>query len=51
LHEIWLASRSGGYHYRFDGLVWQDTKGAGEFFDALSRDASEQSGLVLRFHA
>ena len=51
LHEIWLASRSGGYHYRFDGLVWQDTKVAGEFFDALSRDASEQSGLVLRFHA
>ncbi|MCB1978167.1 MAG: iron donor protein CyaY [Burkholderiaceae bacterium] len=50
LHEIWMATRSGGYHYRFDGLAWQDTKGAGEFFAALSRDASAQSGWGLRFH-
>jgi CyaY protein len=45
-----MATRSGGYHYRFDGLAWQDTKGAGEFFAALSRDASAQSGWGLRFH-
>lgn len=49
LHEIWMAARSGGYHYRFDGTAWQDTKGAGEFFAALSTDASAQSGLPLRF--
>ncbi len=51
LHEIWMATRSGGYHYRFDGAVWQDTKGAGEFFAGLSRDASAQSGLPLDFHS
>lgn len=50
LHEIWMAARSGGYHYRFDGQAWQDTKGAGEFYAALSRDASTQSGLPLSFH-
>lgn len=50
LHEIWMAARSGGYHYRFDGAAWQDTKGAGEFFAALSRDASTQSGLALTFY-
>lgn len=49
LHEIWMAARSGGYHYRFDGADWQDTKGAGEFFAALSRDASAQAGLPLEF--
>lgn len=49
LHEIWMAARSGGYHYRFDGALWQDTRGAGEFFSALSRDASAQSGLALMF--
>ncbi len=32
LQEIWLAARSGGYHYQFDGSQWQDTKGQGEFF-------------------
>lgn len=49
LHEVWLAARSGGYHYKFDGSTWIDTKGAGEFFDQLSRDASAQAGEVVRF--
>ena len=49
LHEIWLASRSGGYHYKFDGVHWQDTKGQGEFFANLSRDASAQAGRSLVF--
>ena len=51
LHEVWMAARSGGYHYRFDGSAWQDTKGAGEFFAGLSRDATQQSGLPLEFAA
>ena len=51
LHEVWMAARSGGYHYRFDGSAWQDTKGAGEFFACLSRDAAQQSGLPLQFAA
>lgn len=49
LHEIWLAARSGGYHYQFDGSQWQDTKGAGEFFAHLSREASAQAGQPLVF--
>ena len=49
LHEIWMAAKSGGYHYRFDGAHWQCTKGSGEFFDHLSRDASAQSGMALQF--
>ena len=51
LHEVWMAARSGGYHYRFDGQAWQDTKGAGEFFECLSRDAAAQAGLPLQFSA
>jgi len=49
LHEIWLATRSGGYHFRYDGVEWQDTKGQGEFFARLSRDASAQAGRPLDF--
>lgn len=49
LHEIWLAARSGGYHYRWDGQQWQDTKGQGELFDNLSSLASEQAGAPIRF--
>ena len=51
LHEIWLAARSGGYHYKFDGQRWMDTKGQGEFFASLSRYASEQAGAPLAFQA
>ena len=51
LHEVWLAAQSGGYHYRFDGQVWQDTKGQGEFWQQLSRDASVQYGRTVTFTA
>jgi CyaY protein len=49
LHEVWLAARAGGFHYRFDGTQWSDTKGQGEFFSHLTRYASEQAGRPLGF--
>jgi CyaY protein len=51
LQEVWMAARSGGFHFRLDGGDWLDTKGQGEFFSHLSRCASEQSGLTLRFNS
>jgi CyaY protein len=49
LHEVWLAARSGGFHYKWDGRCWRDTKGSGEFFADLSRYASEQAKQPLTF--
>lgn len=49
LHEVWMAARAGGFHYRFDGGRWLDTKGQGEFFAHLSKYASEQAGQPLKF--
>jgi CyaY protein len=49
LHEIWLAARAGGYHYRNVQGRWLDTRDGSEFFDALSRQASAQGGRELRF--
>ncbi|MGH6627299.1 MAG: iron donor protein CyaY [Burkholderiaceae bacterium] len=51
LQEVWMAARSGGYHYKFDSKQWTDTKGNGEFCANLSRYASEQAGLLLEFFA
>jgi CyaY protein len=51
LHEIWLAARSGGFHYRYMAGVWQDTRNGLELFEALSACASEQAGQQLRFAA
>ena len=49
LQEVWLAARCGGFHYRFDGVHWMDSKGQGEFWESLSRYASEQAGQDLLF--
>ena len=49
LHEVWLAARCGGFHYRWQEGQWQDTKGQGEFWYSLSRYASDQAGQSLSF--
>jgi CyaY protein len=51
LHEIWLAARAGGYHFRHEGGRWIDTKDGREFYDRLSECASAQGGRALRFIA
>jgi CyaY protein len=51
LHEIWIAARSGGFHYKFVDGQWRDTRDARELFDALSACASEQAAQALRFVA
>jgi len=51
LQEIWLAARSGGYHYRHDGKAWVDTKTGEEFFGNLSREVTLQAGQPLDFAA
>lgn len=49
LQELWLAARSGGFHYKFVAGAWRDTRNGRELFEALSACASEQSGKALQF--
>ncbi len=49
LHEVWMAAKAGGFHYRFDGNAWRDTKAGSEFFADLSQHASSQSAQDLVF--
>ena len=49
LHEVWLAARLGGYHYRWQNGRWVDTRDGSEFFESLSCQASAQAGRELRF--
>jgi CyaY protein len=48
--EIWVAARSGGFHFRWDGAAWRDSRSGDELFAALSRLVSLQSGqpVLLR---
>jgi CyaY protein len=46
--EIWVAARSGGFHYRWDGQAWRNTRDGSELFAALSALLSEQLGRGVR---
>ena len=45
--EIWVAAKSGGFHFRHDAGRWLDTRTGGELFAALSRLVSAQSGTAV----
>lgn len=47
LREIWVATRSGGYHFREESGRWLGTRGEGELFACLSRWVSEQGGQAV----
>ncbi len=51
LQEIWLAARTGGYHYRHSESGWVDTKTGRELFAQFSEEASAQAGQPLAFAA
>ena len=45
--EIWVAARSGGYHFRYVDGQWRDTREGTELFAALSRIVSAQGGTPV----
>ena len=45
--EIWVAARAGGFHFRWDGAAWRDTRDATELFAALSKLVSAQGGAPV----
>ncbi len=47
LQEMWVAARSGGYHYKRVNDEWRNTRDDSEFFASLSKYASEQGGAQV----
>ncbi len=45
--EIWVAARAGGFHFRWDGNAWRDTRKGGELFAELSKLVSSQGGEAV----
>lgn len=50
MQQIWVAARSGGFHYERRGDAWCNTRDGSELFAALSRILSQQGGepVLLR---
>lgn len=49
--EIWVAAPSGGFHFRWDGAAWRDSRDGSELFAALSRLVSGLGGRVVSLRA
>ena len=47
--EIWVAARSGGFHFRRDGEVWRDTRDNAELLSKLTALISDQGGVAVNF--
>lgn len=47
IQELWLAAKAGGFHYKWDGAAWRNTRDGSEFFSALSSYASQQAGQTV----
>lgn len=45
--QMWVAARSGGFHYARQADEWRDTRDGSELFAALSRILSAQSGEAV----
>ena len=50
MQEIWVAAKSGGYHYKWRDDAWRDTREGSELLGALGKLVSQQAGseIVLK---
>ncbi|MBX3716977.1 MAG: iron donor protein CyaY [Burkholderiales bacterium] len=47
--EIWVAARSGGFHFAWREGAWRDTRSGEELFASLARIVRGQSGEAISF--
>ena len=47
--EIWVAARSGGFHFAFRDGAWRDTRGGEELFASLARVLASQARVEVRW--
>lgn len=42
--EIWVAARSGGFHFKWDGSAWRNARDGGELFSTIEALVAAQRG-------
>lgn len=45
--QLWLAAKSGGFHFEFNDNSWLDTKTNKDFYQTLNECVFQQSGQQL----
>lgn len=49
MHEVWIAAKSGGFHYQWTDTVWRDSRDGSEFFQSLAQMIAQQGGGHVDF--
>jgi CyaY protein len=49
--ELWVAARSGGFHFRNEGGRWRDSRSGEDLSEALARLLQLQAGVAIDFGA
>ncbi|WPC74032.1 iron donor protein CyaY [Vibrio porteresiae] len=49
MKEIWLASRSGGFHFRYDGSQWLCTKTGVEFITMVKEECEKHASEEINW--
>jgi CyaY protein len=47
MQELWVAARSGGFHYKHIEGQWRNTRDGSELFAALSDITTQQGGAPV----
>ncbi len=47
--EIWVAAKSGGFHYRWQDNAWRNTRDGSELMQTLASLIAQQGGGEIRF--
>lgn len=50
MQELWVAAKSGGFHFKAQGRQWINTREGTELFAALSQMVSQQGGIDVALH-
>lgn len=49
LHQVWLATKQGGYHFDLKGDEWVCDRSGETFWDLLEQAATQQAGEKVSF--
>src|SRR5450830_857086 len=51
MQELWLAAKSGGFHYKYNGSQWVSTRDGSELYATLSAAVTDQAGFPVTLTA
>jgi CyaY protein len=51
MQELWVAAKSGGFHFKTVGEQWINTRDNTELYSALSQMISAQGGIAITLSA